>query len=494
MNNKPISFGVVGSGTAGLLSAIMLRKAFPLSPVTIISSSTIGIVGVGEGSTEHWREFMVLCDIPLEEMIERTAATHKYGIRFEGWSNVFPDYFHSVSGDETLYGWGLYPTYAGFLEAGQALTSQTSSVGLVQNKIKREGLHTNTNQYHFDTFKLNNYFTDICFKRSVKMIDGTVKDISRDANTGCITEVSLDNGTSVSADFWIDASGFQRVLMSRLNSTDWTSFSDYLLVDSAVAAPSSEDPNGIRPYTRAIAKNAGWMFEIPTRERRGNGYVFSSQFTSEDSAINELEKQIGELKTQPRTFKFDAGHLKNPWVHNCLAVGLAGAFVEPLEATSIGSTIQQLRLAIPSLASFADTHTASQRHYNKSFNIMMDNILTMIRLHYMTDKTNSEFWLASANMKVNDSLQELLDLWQERTPSRMDVSTNHGEMFHAPHLLHVAQGQGLLNPEVATRMIDNFNLRMQVEQDMSKRRHERFNHELIDHRESLNMRWENTPI
>lgn len=492
--HEPISFGIVGSGTAGLISAIMLRQAFPLSKVTIISSSTIGIVGVGEGSTEHWREFMTLCDIPLEQMLVKTAATHKYGIRFEGWSGSFPDYFHSVSGDEQLYGWGHYPTYAGILENGDSLTSQTSSIGLIQNKIKRENLHSNTNQYHFDTFKLNNYFTDLCFKRSIKMIDGQVADIKRHSETGNISSVLLDNGSSVEADLWIDASGFSRVLMNKLDASTWNSFSDYLLVDSAIAAPSESSSDGIRPYTRAIAKDAGWIWEIPTQERRGNGYVYSSQFVSDDEAIATLEKQIGPLSIPPRTFKFDAGHVKEVWVKNCMAIGLASAFVEPLEATSIGSAIQQMKYAIPYFASFEKTHTASQKHYNKLFTKMMDNILTMIRLHYISDRRDTPFWTASSEMKINDSLQELLDLWQERVPCRNDVGAINGEMFHAPHLFHVAQGQGVLNSRAATLMIDNFNLRKQVELDISNRRHARFNHELVDHRESLNMEFEDKPL
>jgi hypothetical protein len=173
-----------------------------------------------------------------------------------------------------------------------------------------------------------------------------------------------------------------------------------------------------------------------------------------------------------------------------MAVGLAAAFVEPLEATSIGSTIQQMKYAIPYFASFEPTHTASQKHYNKLFTSMMDNILTMIRLHYISDRRDTPFWVACSEMKINDSLQELLDLWQERVPCRNDVGNINGEMFFAPHLFHVAQGQGVLNTKSATLMIDNFNLRKQVELDISNRRHARFNHELVDHRESLNMEFE----
>ena len=185
----PISFAIVGSGTAGLISALMLRVAFPNSDITIVSSSTIGIVGVGEGSTEHWKQFMDTCRIPVHEMIAKTGATHKYGIRFEGWSSTFPDYFHSVSGDEAIYAFQLFATYMGFLEAGQSLTSQTSSIGLVRNQIRRENLHGNTNQFHFDTFKLNSYFTELCVVRQIRFVDGDVGEISFDPDSNNITSV-----------------------------------------------------------------------------------------------------------------------------------------------------------------------------------------------------------------------------------------------------------------------------------------------------------------
>jgi len=121
MSDKPLSFAIAGSGTAGLLASIMLRSAFPRSEITVISSSEIGIVGVGEGSTEHWSKMMDRCEIPLAEMIVETKATHKYGLRFEEWSNAFPDYFHSVWGDEVVFMWRLYGVYSELIRQGKPL-------------------------------------------------------------------------------------------------------------------------------------------------------------------------------------------------------------------------------------------------------------------------------------------------------------------------------------------------------------------------------------
>jgi len=483
-----VSFGIVGSGTAGLLTALLLRKAFPSSPITVVSSSEIGIVGVGEGSTEHWRNFMELCEIPLEDMLVSTQATHKYGIRFENWSNLYPDYFHSVGRIDEIFAFGLFASYMGFMEKGKTFTSQTSSIGLVQNKINRNGLHNNTNQYHFDTFKLNGYFTQLAFSRNIKFVDGKVSEqnVSIDPETGCIESITTDKGEKVDASFWFDATGFNRVLLKKIGDIEWESFSKYLLCDSAIAFPTESDPSGqIRPYTRARAVTSGWMWEIPTQERRGNGYVYSSAFMSEDEALKEASKITGYDIPFHRSFKFDAGYTKNVWMKNCCAVGLAASFVEPLEATSIGSTIQQIKNIIPYLASYQQDHKHSQKHYNKSFSKMMRNILTMIRLHYYSDRMDTDFWTAQSKMPINDELQEIIDLWSERPPSRYDFESVNGEMFLAPHIAHVGQGQGIINKDACTRAIDMLEIRQVMNYEIDKMRHDRHASELVDHAEAL---------
>ena len=483
---EKISLAIIGSGTAGLISAIMLRKAFPNSQITVISSSDIGIIGVGEGSTEHWKEFMDTCNIPMYDMLSKTGATHKYGIRFENWSKKFPDYFHSVSGDENLFAFGLFPTYSGFVEQEKPLTSQTGSIGLIQDKVRKQKTHNSVNQFHFDTVKLNNYFSEICFNKQIRMIEGEVADVNLDSDFGTIKSVVLKDSTTFEADFWIDATGFKKALISKVSNVEWNSFSEYLCVDSAFAFPSPSDENDkIRSYTRARAMSSGWMWEIPTQDRRGNGYVFSSKFITLEEAVKEASKAVGFEVKPSKVFNFDPGHLKNPWVKNCAAVGLSSSFVEPLEATSIGSTIQQIKLLIPSIANYKKSNTHMQKFYNKQFNMMMDNILSMIRLHYMSDRDDTEFWRYASSRPVNQSLQDYLDLWSERTPSRYDIPSNNGEMFLSAHMIHVAQGQNLLNANDAGLFIDNMGLREQVKKDMSDKRLGRNDHELVDHKQSL---------
>jgi tryptophan halogenase len=485
-NKEQIDIAVIGSGTAGFVTVLMLKAAFPVLNIKLVSSSKIGIIGVGEGSTEHWKQFMHLCKIPLLEMLKETEATHKYGIRFEGWSNEHPDYFHSVSGDDSIFAYGLFPMYMGFINNNMLLTNQTTSVGLIQNKIRVENLHENTNQYHFNTHKLNDYFDKLCFERKIEKIDGEVKKVNIDSENGNIESIDLEDGSNVTADFWFDATGFSRVLMSALGNTQWESFSDYLLCDSAFAFPTESDPSGeIRPYTRARALSSGWAFEIPVLSRRGNGYVYSSKHITEDKAVDEMSALLG-IDVQPaKTFKFDPGYLKKSWVKNCASVGLSSSFVEPLEATSIGTSIMQMQMIIPYLASYQSYYEHSQNHYNKRMEGMMDNILTMIRLHYHTDKTNSEFWIDARNAKLNDELRDSLNLWQERTPTRYDFAGNSNQLFGGAHLIHVAQGQNVLDRDNIETALVRMQLKDAVGEAMSQSRVRRSNHELIDHRESL---------
>jgi tryptophan halogenase len=480
-----LSFCVVGSGTAGLITSIVLRQSFPNAEITNISSSKIGIVGVGEGSTEHWKMFMERCDIGVDELIKNTGATHKYGIRFENWTDKIPDYFHSVSGAEEIEAWGLIGEYLSFIENEKMLTTQTGSIGLVQDKIIKEHLHNNTNQYHFDTFMLNDFLTGICFKRMIKFVDDEIGSLNLDTN-GNIESATLVSGMTLAADMWIDATGFKRELMGMLDNKSWKSFSDELIVDSAIAFPTEADPNGkIRPYTRARAASSGWMWEIPTQSRRGNGYVYSSTHLSDDQAIEEARKISGYNIEPARSFRFDPGYYSEQWKANCVCVGLASSFVEPLEATSIGSTIIQAMHIAQYSSSFVPGANKLVASYNNKMESMMLNIRDMIRLHYMSDRTDTDFWKDTASAPVSDSLQSIIDLWSEKAPGHLDIPYSNNLMFLTRHFVHVAQGQGLINSSPSSLAMDRFNIRSVVEKKSDNARTARYSRELVDHKQAL---------
>jgi len=477
---------IVGSGTAGMISALILRKAFPKFEINIISSSKIGIIGVGEGSTEHWRSFMQLCDIPVGELIVQTRATHKYGIRFENWTNHTPDYIHSVSRVEVEEPFGYYSLYNGLIKDNKTITENTGSRSLIENKVNANDPHESTNQFHFDTFALNNYLTSICLYRNISITDAEVIKVNLNPENGCIDSVMTDSLLTVESDFWIDATGMKRLLISAVSDVQWNSFKDYLQMDSAIAFPTESDPSGeIRPYTRARALSNGWVWEIPTQDRRGNGYVYSSNHCTEDQAIKEVSDLLGFEVNPARSIKFEPGHVKEFWVKNCVVVGLAGAFVEPIEASSIGSTIQQVRCLMQNLGNYNHGSTHMQKSYNKKMNIMMENILAMISLHYISDRTDSAMWRQQQVMKKPDYLLELLDLWQERPPYPYDISGNNYEMFLIPHFYHVAQGQKVLSAKAAEDMISSFGSEEMVKRIVSDAKLKQTAHAKVDHAESL---------
>lgn len=477
---------VVGSGTAGLINAIVLRRAFPNRRITVVSSKDIGIVGVGEGSTEHWRMFMDVCEIPVAELLVRTAATHKMGIRYKNWTNHTPDYFHSISTTLPMNPFGAMLLYNGLNSEGRLLTASLSTRGLVEGKVHADKPHDGVNQFHFDTFKLNEYLTGLCVARNIQLVEGVVASVSLSPDDGWVEEVVLEDGTRIAGDMFVDASGFRRVVCSAVGKTEWVHYSEHLPMDSAIAFPSPHPDDGrIWSFTWARAMRNGWSWEIPTQERRGNGYVFSSAFTTEDEAVREMSELVGYEVQPARTFRFSSGYLKEQWRKNVVAVGLSSSFVEPLEATSIGSTIQQARSLALNLATFSRGDTAIQKRHNKDMASMMENILSMIFLHYMTDRTDTEFWRSRSSVEPPSHLAELLELWRERPPTEKDVPTNGYEMFHAPHFWHVAQGQGLIPRDRSARAVSSYGMERAVSAEIWEARKRQTDHALVDHLESL---------
>ena len=476
---------IVGSGTAGMLAAIMLKDYFPKYSITVISSKEIGIIGVGEGSTEHWKNsFMLPHHIDVGRLIEETDATHKYGIRYENWTNHTPEYFHSVSAGP-IQANSFAGNYAFALENGWLLTNTTTPHLRDDTVIDTPLPHNNTNQFHFDTYKLNNFLGTIAQERGVSFVEGIVAKVERNPETGFIESLVTDTGLRASADFVIDASGFKRVVMSKLEGSEgFVSYRKYLPCDSSAVFPTPMREYGkIHPFTRARAMPNGWMFEIPTQKRRGNGYIFSSDFCSDEQAVRELSEAHGRDITPAKIIKFKSGYFSEPLLFNCASVGLASSFVEPLEATSISTTIQQVQMITALLPTFHIGHKAQVRQYKKRFEKLMENIVTMIALHYMSDREDTEMWKAQKNAEKPALLQELLELWSERSPQSIDVPGYQDDtgLFHLAHFYHVAQGQGVLSPLIATEELNAYGSRKDMIQEFDKLKIQMLSTRVVDH-------------
>lgn len=450
---------IVGSGTSGLVAALIFKSMFPNMDVTVISSKEIGIIGVGEGSTEHWRHFFQQpCGIDANHMVANTAATHKYGIKFENWTTHTPVYYHSISGES--HGPNNFNAVYSFAHFNDWLLTPAMLTHLDDDRVVDEQVnpHGTTNQFHFDTFKLNQYLTNIAQSRGVTFGEGKVTRVERNPENGFITSVFTDTNIKCSADFFVDASGFNRVLISKLTENDeFVSYRKYLPCDSAAVFQTPLDESGkIHPYTRARCMPNGWMWEIPTQERRGNGYVFASDFCSDEQAVKELSEAHGKEIEPARIIRFKSGYYRNGLLFNCAAIGLSSSFVEPLEATAISTSIQQARMIASMLPTFSIGHAKQSEQYQKRYESLLENIVTMVSLHYISDRSDTEMWIAQQNTELPETLKFLLELWKERMPEKHDVPLFGYELFFAEHFWHVAQGQGLLDKSVALEQLNAY--------------------------------------
>jgi flavin-dependent dehydrogenase len=402
---------VVGGGTAGLITAIILKRFLNVN-IDIIHSKEIGIVGVGEGSTEHFNDFMNFVGIDQFSIIKECDATFKSGIMFENWSKN--NYLHNVA-DPFATQIAQYPyIYAKQIaENSQYINSKL----LWKNQINSWYLNKNEsplfNQYHFNTHKLNLFLTKISKTLGINFIDDEIKDVVL-KNNGEIKYIV--GNKRYYYDFYIDATGFNRILMKKMNAK-WISFGKYLKMKSAIvfATPDEEEYN---LWTLAKAMDYGWRFKIPTWGRHGNGYIFDSDYITADQAKEELDKEFGFDVEISKEFKFDPGYLEKTWIKNCFAVGLSGSFIEPLEATSIGSSIQQAYLLMQKIINYSKKDIDL---YNKSFVSIMENMRDFIILHYITKKDNTQFWIDAKNIELPEKLKNNLNIWKYKMPIKEDL-------------------------------------------------------------------------
>ena len=431
---------VVGGGTAGLTSAMMLKTRFPNYTVDMIASKKIGIIGVGEGSTEHWTDFREFVGIDEREMMRETGAVMKVGVMFKDWG--VPDYMHSIQDGynrqykpERHQG-GQYPYVFGNIIKDDVHSSELSCRSFWDNKINEWYVNQDivpTQQYHFDTFRLNEYLTKKALEKGINIIDDVITDVT--INDNGIDYISSENN-QYHYDFYIDCSGFRKVLISKLGA-EWISHKEYLSTNSAIVF-QTPDVDEYNMWTISKAMKYGWMFRIQTQGRGGNGYIFDSESITPEQAKEEIEEVLGfEIKVGQH-LKFDPGRLDRAWIKNCCATGLSSSFIEPLEASSIGSTIQQTFMLIHSLVNY--NQDVIDR-YNSSFSSIAENIRDFIKLHFMAPRNDTEFWEKNKKLSVPSSLQQKLNIWKNKLPTSMDFDKDTKFiLFNELHFLMVLHG------------------------------------------------------
>lgn len=421
---------VVGGGTSGLVAALLMKARYPQLELDIIASEAQGIIGVGEGSTEHWAHFMQLVGITHEDMVRHCAATFKYGIRFKGWQTQ-GDYTHSISENYKINGAWIYPD----LIAQGAQPDELVSAYVLDSQHRAPW--GDCQPMHFDTQLLNQYLRRLCEQRGICIINAVVQGWQSNGQGG-IAALTTDLGPAHYG-FYIDATGFNRLLVGDYLGSEWLDDA-HLPMNSALAWQTPVDDQ-IPSWTQAQADSSGWTWKIPTQTHWGYGRVFSTDYMSVEQARAEIAGQFPNVK--PRLLQFHAGRLAESWRGNVAAVGIASSFLEPLEATTIGMSIQQT-LALTQLIAPWIRGQLSQNAYNEFSQGLYTNARDLVRCHYITDRRDTEFWREINNQALPQTLMHRLAQWQSRPPE--DADFEPGSLFKSANWTQVLHGQKLSRP------------------------------------------------
>jgi len=408
-------FVIVGGGTAGIICATFIKKIYnDLADVTVIYDHKNPSIGVGESLTPIFTIYLNYVGITPEELIKSTNSTLKIGLRYQNWLNKNDYFYHPFTqdADSLLLCLSSFNSVIEICNDTFDYGPLYSAYFFENNKIPND-LIEKANQgkmsysLHIDAVSFSRYVENK-FKNQLNIIDGVVQNSIKDC--GFIKSLMLSDGRNVDGDFFIDASGFQRILIKDMEDARWIDKKTWLPVDRCIPNPLPFDFEEIPPYTTAAASDNGWIFNVPLQHRWGTGYIYSSEYISDDLAFSNFEKYLtknfgkNSLHNKNRVLRFESGYWKDQWIKNCLCVGLASGFAEPLEATNVHHVVLQMIKFLQVYNFRVFDHDVN--HYNKQMVDFYDNAYLFLRFVYHTEREDSEFW----KYMTNNAPKEILDL------------------------------------------------------------------------------------
>ena len=449
---------IVGGGTAGWMAAAALAKTFGTRrKIRLIESDQIGTVGVGEATIPVIKNFHLLLDLDEAEFLRAVNGTFKLGIEFVNWGRLGERYFHPFGppgadawAAQFHHYWLKARQHGEQRELGQ-FSVETSMAA--EDRFGLDGERKPNYAYHFDAGLYARMLRGYSEARGVQRTEGKVVDVGQHPETGFIEHVTLESGERVEGDFFIDCTGFRGLLIEQALESGWEDWSHWLRSDSALAV-QTESTTPPAPFTQATARSAGWQWKIPLQHRVGNGLVYSSRYISDDDALKLLLDNLdGAPITDPRPIRFRTGRRLRQWDRNCLALGLASGFMEPLESTSI-HLIQNSIIRFIKLFPAQRIEPSEVEQFNRDVQLEWEFIRDFIVLHYhVNQRGDADLWRDCREMEVPESLAHKIELF--RTNGR--VFREQYELFAEQSWVAVMLGQGI-EPKGYHPFVDNADL------------------------------------
>ena len=459
---KPLNIVIVGGGTSGWMTAAALVGVLKpnICTVRLIESDEIGIVGVGEATLPQMKEFNDAIGVIEPDMMAKSNATFKLGIEFRGWGPKGTTYVHPFGKHGAQIGGVAFQHH--WIRAvlnGHDYDINDFSYPIVacrQNKFEfpvRDATAINSTYnyaYHFDAHLYSKFLRGFAEPKGVRRTEGKVVDVTLEPESGNIASVTMESGEVIAGDLFIDCSGFRALLIGQALESPFEDWGKWLPCDRAFAVPCDRSAD-FSPYTRSTSQKAGWQWRIPLQHRTGNGYVYASSFISDDEAAATLMANLdGKAQAEPRMLKFKAGRRTQSWKKNCIAVGLASGFLEPLESTSI-YLVQAAVMSLLRLFPRTPIDPALADEFNRLVDNEYDRVRDFLILHYHANpREDGELWRHVRAMEIPDSLKAKIELFSRRGY----IEAYRDGLFAPPSWLAVYAGQGIV-PNGYERLADN---------------------------------------
>jgi hypothetical protein len=468
---------IVGGGTAGWMAGIAIASRFPQKRVTVVDPAGIPPLGVGESVTGVVLAFVndPVHRLSKGEFFRRCDVTFKMGIYYKGWRGPGDEYLSPIDNPpdylKYYYNNSIEDFYASMTADGQRV-GESVLYGKLMRAVHTDHLRAPDGSVdgrralgssQFDSLKFAAWLKETATGReNIRWVDGVVESFDQDPVSGHVTRVKTKDGQAIDGDFFLDCSGFHRLLFAKAYKPGWISYREHIRVDSAIPIfPEHPEGKAIPCYTVAQAMPHGWLWTIPTQSRLGRGYVFGSRYADVPQAVADMRAAGIDPGDNPRVIRFDPGRFDQLWIGNVCTVGLSGGFIEPLESSTIHGMFNQVSLLVELYLPHCtrDNLAALAPQYNRLVSAAYEDYMDFISFHYHAGRTDTEFWRdCQKPSSITPANQYRIEKWKHAYPVAEDFPPSHTQrvgltlnlVAWAPALC----GLGHLRQDLARRQLD----------------------------------------